>query len=42
MVVKYTHQIKIHSMNYGQLYGTFCVEVGNLSGPKLEGKNTTA
>ena len=31
-----------HSMNFGLFYGTFCVEVGNFSGPKLEGKNTTA
>ena len=31
-----------HSMNFGKLYGTFYVEVGNFSGPKLEGKNITA
>ena len=34
--------LKIHSMNFGLFYGTFYVEVGNFSGPKLEGKNTTA
>ena len=27
-----------HSMNFGLFYGTFYVEVGNFSGPKLEGK----
>ena len=31
-----------HYMNFGLFYGTFYVEVGNFSGPKLEGKNTTA
>ena len=34
--------VKIHSMDLGLFYGTFYVEVGNFSGPKLEGKNTTA
>ena len=29
-------------MNFGLFYGTFYVEVGNISGPKLGGKNTTA
>ena len=28
-----------HSMDFGLFYGTFYVEVGNFSGPKLEGKN---
>ena len=28
----------IHSMDFGLFYGTFYVEVGNFSGPKLEGK----
>ena len=32
----------LHSMNFGQFYGTFYVEVCNFSGPKLEGKNATA
>ena len=27
-----------HSMNLGIFYDTFYVEVGNFSGPKLEGK----
>ena len=31
-----------HSMIFWHFYGTFYVEVGNFSGPKLEGKNTTA
>ena len=34
--------IIMHSMNFGIFYGTFYVEVGNFSSPKLEGKNTTA
>ena len=34
--------IILHSMNFGLFYGAFYVEVGNFSGPKLEGKNTTA
>ena len=33
---------KKHSTNFGLFYGTFYVEVGNFSGLKLEGKNTTA
>ena len=28
----------IHSMDFGLFYGTFYVEVGNFSGPKLGGK----
>ena len=35
-------QEKLHSMNFGQFYGTFYVEVGNFSVPELEGKNSTA
>ena len=31
-----------HSMDFGLFYGTFYIEVDNFSGPKLEGKNTTA
>ena len=29
-------------MDFGLFYGTFYVEVGNFSGPKLGGKDTTA
>ena len=32
----------VHSMNFGLFYGTFYVEAGSFSGPKLEGKNTAA
>ena len=30
-----------HSMDFGIFYHTFCVEVVNISFPKLKGKNTT-
>ena len=31
-----------HSMKFGLFYGNFYVELGNSSGPKLEGQNTIA
>ena len=34
--------VHANSMNFRQFYGNFYVEVGKFSGPKLEGKNTTA
>ena len=30
--------LQSHPMNFGLFYGTFYLEVGNFSGPKLEGK----